>query len=142
MTQPALRVAAKAVIVNKKGELLLVREAVTYKEGTNIGRYHFPGGRLELGEVFLDGLRREVHEEVGLKIEPLYPLFIGEWWPVIKDVPHHIIAIFMVCRAKTLAVKLSDEHDHFVWLSPQAYKKYDIMPPDDEVIEAWLTQSR
>ena len=135
-----LRVAAKAVIANNKGQLLIMREAATYLDGTNRGRYHIPGGRLEKGEAFVDGLRREVREETGLEIELHMPLFVGEWRPVIRNVPHQIIAIFMACQAKTDVVKLSDEHDHYQWINPKDYKKYDMMPPDDEVIEAWIAQ--
>src|SRR5574337_985895 len=99
MTKIILRVAAKAVIVNSAGKILIVREASTYKEGTGAGRYHMPGGRLEEGENYAEGLRREVAEETGLEVEPLYPIFVGEWQPVINGVPNHIVAIFTVCRA-------------------------------------------
>ena len=46
MTDMIQRVAMKAVIV-KDGKVLLLREAKTYKDGTNIGRFHMPGGRLD-----------------------------------------------------------------------------------------------
>ncbi len=70
------RIAIKAVIVKDK-KVLVLREAVTYKEGTNHGRYHFPGGRLNIGEPFLQGLKREVREETGLEITIKNPLFVG-----------------------------------------------------------------
>lgn len=41
---PVLRVAAKALIVNDDGQLLVLREADTYEEGTNIGRWSIPVG--------------------------------------------------------------------------------------------------
>lgn len=63
------RIATKALIVNYKGQMLILREASTYEEGTNVGRYHMPGGRLNPGEAFLEGLKREVDEETGLQIE-------------------------------------------------------------------------
>lgn len=31
------RIATKALIVNSKGQLLILREASTYKDGTNVG---------------------------------------------------------------------------------------------------------
>ena len=37
---PVLRVAAKALIVDENGRLLILREASTYDEGTNHGKYH------------------------------------------------------------------------------------------------------
>ena len=41
------------------------------------GRWDIPGGFLEVGEHPLDGLRRELHEETGLDVEPLE--FLGVW---------------------------------------------------------------
>jgi 8-oxo-dGTP diphosphatase len=85
------QVAAKAVIVDSEGKILMLREAVTYKDGTHIGKYNLPGGRLDKGEAFLDGLKREVREESGLDVEPQFPLHVDEWRPVIRGVPHHIL---------------------------------------------------
>jgi ADP-ribose pyrophosphatase YjhB (NUDIX family) len=135
-----LRVAAKAVIINDEGKVLIVREATSYSDGTQHGRYGLPGGRLDIGERFEDGLRREVLEEVGLKIEALYPVFVGEWRPNIHGVPHQIIAIFIACRAKTTNVTLSDEHDKAEWINPADRNKYAIMDPDGEVIDTYATR--
>jgi ADP-ribose pyrophosphatase YjhB (NUDIX family) len=73
-----LRIAFKAVIVGNDGKVLILREADTYEEGANVGRWGVPGGRLEPEEPWQDGLRREVSEETGLKIEIVKPLYIGE----------------------------------------------------------------
>lgn len=136
-----LRVAAKALIVNDQGRVLILREAKTYKDGTNTGRYHLPGGRLEDGEAFYDGLAREVKEETGLEVKPIRPLHVGEWQPIINGVPHQIIAMFMLCRAHTANTILSDEHDEALWIDPGEYKKYDLMAPEDEVIKAFVETS-
>ena len=63
------RIATKALIINEKSEILILREASSYEEGVRGGRYQLPGGRLNPGEAFLDGLKREVNEETGLKID-------------------------------------------------------------------------
>lgn len=133
-----LRVAAKALIINDEGRALILREAKTYKDGTNIGRYHLPGGRLEAGEAFYKGLAREVKEETGLEIIPVRPLHVGEWQPTIQGVPHQIIAMFMLCQAQATNTVLSDEHDEALWIDPATYEAYDIMAPEDEVIRAYL----
>ncbi len=140
MTEMKQRVAAKALIVNDEGKVLILREANTYEEGTNIGRYGLPGGRTEPGEKFFDGLAREVKEETGLEVKPLKPLYVGEWFPVIKDVLHHITAIFFACKAMGTALALSEEHDHFEWIDPERYADYDMMDPDDKVIQAWIAE--
>jgi 8-oxo-dGTP diphosphatase len=141
-SSPILRVAAKAVIVNDTGSILILREAITYGDGTQIGRYGLPGGRIEPGERFEDGLLREVKEEVGLHVAPLYPVFVGEWHPDIKGVPHQIIAVFVACKIKSGNVVLSEEHDKFEWVKPRQRKQYDIMDPDWEVIDAYAQISK
>jgi 8-oxo-dGTP diphosphatase len=137
MAELVLRVAAKGVIVNEKGEVLIVREAKTYEEGTRTGRYGLPGGRLNVGESYIDGLRREVREETNLDIEPGRPVYVGEWRPIIKGVPYQIIAVFTICKLKTYDVRLSNEHDKFAWVKPRERVGYDIMDPDWDVIDAY-----
>jgi 8-oxo-dGTP diphosphatase len=132
------RVATKAVIADETGRLLLLREAKTYADGTNIGKYHFPGGRLEPGEVYQDGLRREVMEETGLSIEIGKPLYVGEWHPNIRGVVHQIVAIFFVCTSLGRDVRLSSEHDDYIWLDPSETDNYPIMVPDDKVVDAYV----
>lgn len=140
MSDMLQRVAAKALLVNDEGKVLILREANTYAEGTNIGRYGLPGGRIDPGEKFFDGLRREVSEECGLTCEPIKPLLVGEWFPIIKGVPNHITAIFFACKATSTDVRLSEEHDEFRWIDPKTYTDYDIMKPDDAVIQAWISE--
>lgn len=139
MSEPVLRVAAKALLVNADGKILLLREANTYVEGTNIGRYGLPGGRINPNESYRDGLRREVEEETGIAdFEIGEPLFVGEWSPVIKGVLHHIVAIFTLCPTSAKQIRLSDEHDAYVWVEPEKVSDYDVMGPEPEVIAAYL----
>lgn len=131
------RIATKALIVNDKGEILILREASTYEEGTNVGRYHLPGGRLNPGEAFLNGLEREVDEETGLKIEIGKPIYVGEWRPVIKGIQNQIVAIFFICKPLSENVNLSEEHDDYKWALPKDISRYDVMPPEDKVFEEY-----
>lgn len=137
--QIAQRIATKALIVDKSGKILILREANTYEEGTNIGKYHMPGGRLNPGEPFLDGLKREVDEETGLEIEIGSPVYVGEWWPVIKGVPNQIVAIFFICKPVTIEVRLSEEHDDYQWVLPADIHKFAVMPPEDKVIAQYVS---
>lgn len=130
------RVAMKAVIVSD-GKVLILREAKTYDDGTQTGRYHVPGGRIEIGENFEAALQREVREETGLTVDIVMPLYVGEWRPVIRGVPHQIIATFLVCRLSSEAdIVLSDEHDAYEWIEPKDRAKYDLMDPEDKVIDS------
>lgn len=137
-----LNVAAKAVIVNAKGHILIVRESGQHATNTKVGRYQLPGGRIEKGEAFLDGLRREVYEETGLQVAAREPLLVGEWRPVVLGVPHQIVGIFLKC---TLVgddqIRLSEEHDNALWIDPKAHKNYDIVEPDCDAIKRYASIS-
>lgn len=131
------RIACKALIQHK-GKVLILREAPTYKDGTNIGKFHMPGGRIEVGEPFMDGLAREVLEETGLTIKVGMPIYVGEWFPKIRDVQNQIIAVFFMCEASSETVQLSSEHDKYEWIAPETYSKYNLMTPEDKVIQTYI----
>lgn len=134
MSNVILRVAAKALIVNKEGKVLIVREPAKDNQGSQHGLYGLVGGRMDPEESYETTLHREVKEETGLSVEILYPIYIGEWSPVIKGNKHHIVAVFSVCRAKTNKVRLSEEHDDYQWIEPKDARNYPFMPPDDKVV--------
>lgn len=133
--QLILRVAAKAAVTNEKGEVLVVREAASDPDNTKVGKWGLVGGRIKAGESFMDGLKREVAEEIGVVVEPLKPLFVGEWRPVIRGVPHQIIAIFMHCKLTGSKITLSKEHDDFAWILPQERQKIVMVEPDCFVVD-------
>lgn len=137
MSEVNLRVAAKAVIVYQDSVLVL-REAGTYEEGTNIGKYGLPGGRINPDESFYDALNREVQEETGLKVKPIRPLHVGEWWPDIKGQKNHIVAVFMLCESNTDEVVLSEEHDSYEWVDLVSLLKFSMVEPDRTVTEQVL----
>jgi 8-oxo-dGTP pyrophosphatase MutT (NUDIX family) len=64
-----IRIAA-AVLVGPDGRVLLVR-----KRGTSV--FMQPGGKIEPGEAPLTALQREVHEELGIVIEPAAVQYLG-----------------------------------------------------------------
>ena len=142
MTDNAIvqNVAMKAIIVND-GKILLLRESAKHDTNTKAGKYQFPGGRIDPGEPFAEGLRREVKEETGMEVEIGEPFYIGEWFPVIKGVPHHIVAVFLVCKPSTTEVVISEEHDAYEWVGPEIAQKIDIMMPDKEVVERYFAST-
>lgn len=63
-----LSVGVRGLVVNERGEVLLVRH--TYLEG-----WYFPGGGVKRRESVLQGLERELDEEVGVTFSELPELF-------------------------------------------------------------------
>lgn len=62
LDRPNWKISVDALIVNSEGQLLLVRP--TYKPGLDL-----PGGILMDGECPVDGLKRELREELGIEID-------------------------------------------------------------------------
>ena len=60
-----LRVNVRGIIINDQGELFC--QKLTANNGAGREFWCTPGGGLELGESLLDGLRREMVEETGVK---------------------------------------------------------------------------
>ena len=65
MSEPARHsVSVAAVVPDDQGRVLVIRRR-------DNGAWQLPGGVLELHETIEDGLRREVEEETGVKVEPV-----------------------------------------------------------------------
>lgn len=109
--------AAKAALVCK-GRVLMLREAGSYVDGSNTGRYDLPGGRLAEGEDLLEGLKREVIEETGLRIEAAMPFHEDSWQVQRTGETWQIDATFFVADVPDTAIQLSRDHDHAVWIDP------------------------
>lgn len=109
-------IAAKAMIFNNRGEVLLLKRRPS--DVHNPSTWDIPGGRLEEEESPFDGVVRETHEESGLSIEVHEPLGIHYF---TRQDGQHITMIVFRCSHKEGEVILSEEHTEFQWLSlPEA----------------------
>lgn len=130
-----IEVALKAIIFNNLGQVLILKEA-RRPEASQVGKYGVPGGRVNVGEFYLDALHREVLEETNLKITIGDIVYSGEWRPVIKDITHQIIGMFFVCKIKSGVIKLSSEHNDYKWITQDQISNYKFMQSDDKAIVA------
>lgn len=114
MTQHYPEATVGALIVNDKGEILLVK---SHKWGN---KYTVPGGHIELGERSEAAVKREVREEVGLDVEPVRLLLVQEAIFPADYVKHeHYIFIDYLCRSNSSNVRLDrEEIQDYVWSSP------------------------
>ena len=110
---PTHIVSAGAVVLNDRGQVLLVKDA-------RKDAWTFPGGIIEEGEGVLDGVKREVLEETGITVEVgelfcvtsntcKYPGYNG-----VKEVPTKVMLDF-VCRATGGTPRPSEENSQTAW---------------------------
>ena len=83
------------------------------------GFWEMPSGKLEFGETVLQGLRREIYEEVGIDIVNYIPKIIGisEYSSIKKEGTKYSVQLNYIIDVPTkeLPIRLSNEHTDFVW---------------------------
>ena len=115
----------KAVIVNEKGEILLLKRPKEDNYGA--GKWDLPGGKMEEDENIKEALAREIKEEIGLEIEvgPILYVFdfekkydrkyeIGEEEIMIGGKGVRFLGYY-----KSGEIKLSKEHTECQWMEPE-----------------------
>ena len=107
-----IRIIAHALIYNKDGKCLFIRRSKQNDVLPEI--WDIPGGTIEQDESVMNGLSREVAEEVNLKIENIKPLYFLENDDKVKNV--HFIKIIFKADLVDSDIRLNpEEHDNFVW---------------------------
>ncbi|HLM83935.1 MAG TPA: nucleotide exchange factor GrpE [Candidatus Bathyarchaeia archaeon] len=105
----------KAVVVNHEGKCLILSRSDGDKTAPN--RFDLPGGRIEEGETIDGAIKREVTEEVGIKIEVGPAIHYLDW---SKERNGKIIfckGLRLLAFHKKGEVKISEEHSNFEWLN-------------------------
>jgi ADP-ribose pyrophosphatase YjhB (NUDIX family) len=97
-------VSVAGVVVDDQGRALIIQRR-------DNGNWEPPGGVLEHGETIEDGLRREIYEETGLKIEP------GPLTGVYQNMPRNIIALVFRCKVVGGSLTPNDEAVDFRWVA-------------------------
>ena len=114
---PTHIVAVAGIVVNKQGELLLVKNR--YRD-----TWEFPGGQVEVGENLIEALQREIREESGIEVE------VGELFCIssntakypghsgVKEVPTKVMMDF-ICHRAGGTEHTSDETCQVGWFRPE-----------------------
>lgn len=95
------------ILIIDKGKVLLLKSK-------KLQKFHLPGGHIHKNESFSQGLKREVLEETGLYIS---------WCKIIFSKFN-----FKLYRGGVYpgSVKISDEHDGFVWATIETAHRYNL----------------
>ena len=101
------------------------------------GKWELPGGKLELGESPEAGLRRELEEELGIKVE------VGEIYQVVQDLDRDPELLMMVyaCRIGSGRPRCLQVGD-WRWVAVDALSALPLPPADRIVLDRLVRMSR
>lgn len=106
-TQRKFTVSAAAVVINEKGEVLLLNHVLRPFSGWGL-----PGGFIGQGEQPHDAIRRELREEVGIELEDLN-------MHRVRTIRRHVEILFTAAGLGEASVK-SREIIEFGWFGPDS----------------------
>ena len=111
-----------AVVLNRRKQVLIVR---TWKWP---GLYAIPGGHVEIGESVENAAKREVLEEVGLKIAVGRTLNVQEAiYPMGFHQKRHFLFIDVLCTSNGDKVKIdNNEIQDYIWIEPRKALKLNL----------------
>jgi len=120
MAGKPLALSAKVVVRDTSGRCLLLKRALSSKG--NPGKWDLPGGKVDPGENFEQGLLREVAEETGLAIS--IQRVVGA---VESELPtRRVVYLILEGRLESGQVQLSSEHDEYVWINRWQLPKMEL----------------
>jgi 8-oxo-dGTP diphosphatase len=93
-------------------------------------------GRVDQGEGFEDALHREVKEELGIEVKPLFVIGTTHFYRGEERPENELVGIVFCCSTpEPEALRLSKEHSEHRWVN--AYEASEVVGEDDPT-EGWL----
>lgn len=115
-----LRLSVKMLVLDKDGRCLLLKRSMSSKG--NPGKWDLPGGKIDSGENFDEALLREVSEETGISVSIHRVLGTAE--SELRKV--RVIYLILEGHLESGQVRLSSEHDDYIWVNPQELPKMNL----------------
>lgn len=121
-----IRIAA-ALLIDPQGRTLLVR-----KRGTQA--FMQPGGKIDAGESPQAALVRELHEELGLRLDPTQAVYLGQFSAPAANEPGFEVQaeLFRVDSAEDVAP--AAEIEEVVWLAADQAPDLELAPLTRDLI--------
>ncbi len=114
-----IRVTLKAVILDSKGQTLVVKES---------GRdwWDIPGGGIEHGETIKEALARELYEEVSLEGDFEYETLLAEDPRYLESHNLYQMRITFLVRPKSMVFAKGSDGDEVQFVDADLYEKSDL----------------
>ena len=127
MSEKTFRAAGKAVIIDEKGLILVIKRAGDETHLENL--WDVPGGRFDYEDTPQEGLKREIKEETGLEAEIIHPV---KSWTFMRDNGEQVFGTTFLCEPESLEIELGEEHTDFQWVKKE---ELDSLEMHDELRE-------
>ncbi len=127
MDKPHIRVVAAEL--ERDGLFLLTQRR---PEATMPLLWEFPGGRVEPGESDADALRRELLEEMGIRVE------VGAQKMAVQHAYERYTLDFVVYRATTTDEPQRLRVHDARWVAPEDFDQYEFPSADQKTVDALL----
>ena len=119
-----------AAVIKKKDKYLIVQRNKNKYLGL---KWEFPGGKVEKGESLEDAVKREIKEELSIKINVIKK--IGEEY--YKDEKIDIKIYYFECFHSSGKIFLN-EHEGYRWLLKEKINGYDLVEADSKITKKLL----
>lgn len=117
-----------AGLIHRDGRYLIARR----KAGVHLaGYWEFPGGKREAGESLEECLRRELHEELNVRVDTPVPYRI-----IRHEYPEKIVELhFFRCAIESGEAEALDCAE-ICWVFPEEFSQFTFPPADGVILEA------
>ncbi len=122
-----------AIILRDNKLLLLKRNMEPFK-----GMWDLPGGFMDAGETPDETIKREIKEELGLKVDDAIFIKHVAGTAFFKDKQFSVINFFYFADIKDQNIKLNDENSEFSWAPLKDIKPENIAYDSNRVFVSWL----
>ena len=134
MKDEFVQFAQKAIII-KDGKILLIKKSANDINQPN--KWDLPGGRKQQNESLDEQIKREVFEEVGLKISPKNIFDMWQFSILQEEKLINVVAVSRFCDITESYVELTEDIiSKYEWVTiDNNLLKYDFIPGIRQTIE-------
>ena len=113
-------------IIEREGLFLIARRT----EGRHLAlKWEFPGGKVELGESEVEGLHRELFEELGVRVEVVERLT-----PVEYSYPERSLRLIAFRCRIVEGEPVANDHEELRWIGIDEASSYDFPEADIPIL--------
>lgn len=132
------KIHQNAVVTTKaRQQVLLVRDP------NDVDLWELPGGRLNLGEEPVDGVRREIMEEIGIEVE-VGGIYHTQYLWHMRDQKQNFLIMYEVF-VPTIDIELTldpEEVDEVQWVDRELYKQVKVFEDTKQSLDAYFAINR